>query len=209
MLEVIEIIQKNVIPDPAQPDADAPCVTLPTSNGTLCVRVADVNGESLLVATSPTIPDVPIVRFQSSCVFGEAFGALDCDCGAQLDAALKRIGQEGGILVYAWEEGRGTGIVDKLRSIALEQTRGLSTTQAFAELGHVPDPRTYKNHIAALKQVFGGTRIKLASRNPNKVSALERAGYTVERVKLEVKMTPEREVYLAHKRHYLGHLHDD
>lgn len=186
-----------------------PMVTVPTPNGTLRVRVVDVNGQLVLAATSPTIPVVPIVRFQSSCVFGEAFHALDCDCGAQVNAALALIGKEGGILIYAWEEGRGAGIVDKLRAISLQQTQGLSTTDAFAALGHKPDPRTFEAHIAALKQTFTGTRIKLASGNPQKIAALNRAGYSVERVKLDIAMTPERKAYLAHKRKHLGHIHDD
>jgi len=183
--------------------------TVPTSNGTLSARALNVNGQLLLVATSPTIPEVPVVRFQSSCVFGEAFHAIDCDCGAQVDAALKLIGKDGGILIYAWEEGRGTGIVDKVRAIALQQTQGLSTAEAFKALGHEPDPRTFNAHIGALKQVFNGDRIKLASSNPQKIAALERAGYRVERVKLNVEMTPERKLYLAHKRAHLGHLDDD
>ncbi len=184
-------------------------VTVPTPFGILRVRVIDVNGQSLLVATSEAIPDMPIVRFQSSCVFGEAFHAVDCDCGVQLDAVLKLIGEDGGILIYAWEEGRGAGIVDKLRAIALQQTRGLSTAEAYSSLGHEPDPRTFEAHIAALKKVFGGNSIKLASNNPRKIAALEEAGYTVERLQLEIAMTPEREAYLAHKRSHLGHLHDD
>ncbi len=184
-------------------------VTVATQSGTLRVRVVDVNGQSLLVATSPTIPDVPVVRLQSSCVFGEAFHAVDCDCGAQLDAALKLIGEDGGILIYAWEEGRGVGIVDKVRAIALQQSQGLTTAEAFKVLGHEPDPRTYAAHIAALKQVFSGDRIKLASNNPRKIVALKKAGYTVERLKLDIAMTPERKAYLVHKRDHLGHFDDD
>lgn len=184
-------------------------VTVPTPSGTLRVRVVDVNGQSLLVATSPTVPDVPVVRFQSSCVFGEAFHAVDCDCGAQVDAALKLIGGQGGILIYAWEEGRGVGIADKLRAVALQQSQGLSTAEAFRALGHEPDPRSFAAHIAALKQAFNGDRIKFASGNPRKIDALERAGYSVERVKLNIVMTPERKEYLAHKRDHLGHFDDD
>jgi GTP cyclohydrolase II len=186
-----------------------PYVSVPTPFGTLRVVVADVNGQSLLVAMSPMIPEVPIVRFQSSCVFGEAFHAIDCDCGAQLDAVVKLIGTEGGILIYTWEEGRGTGIVDKLRAIYLQQSQGLSTAEAFKALGHEPEPRTFASQIAALKQVFNGSRIRLASDNPRKIAALEEAGYTVERVRLDVAMTPERSAYLAHKREHLGHLDDD
>lgn len=169
----------------------------------------DAHGQVLLVATTSEIPDLPVVRFQSSCVFGESFHAIDCDCGAQLDAALKLIGKEGGILIYAWEEGRGTGIVNKIRAIALQETLGVSTAQAFRDLGHQPEPRSFEAHIAALRMIFGGTHIRFASDNPHKIAALKRAGYHVERVRLKIAMTPERAAYLAHKREHLGHLDDD
>jgi GTP cyclohydrolase II len=188
---------------------DQPYVTIPTPGGNLRVCVVQGNGQQLLVATSTAIPDVPVVRFQSSCVFGESLQAIDCDCGAQLSAAIELICREGGILIYAWEEGRGAGIVNKIRAIALQQMRGLSTTQAFAELGLQADLRTFEAQVAALKQTFAGSRIRLASANPEKISVLRRAGYAVERVKLDIQMTPEREAYLAHKREYLGHLNDD
>jgi GTP cyclohydrolase II len=188
---------------------DQPFVTVPTPAGILKVKVAKVNDQSLLLAMSETLPEVPVVRFQSSCVFGEAFHAVDCDCGAQMTAALNLICQQGGILVYAWEEGRGAGIIDKLRAIALQQTKGVSTADAFQTLGHEPDPRTFSAHISALKQAFTGTTIKVASGNPKKIAALKSAGYTVQRVKLEVEMTPEREAYLKHKKDYLGHIDDD
>lgn len=188
---------------------DQPFVTVPTPVGILKVKVAKVNDQSLLLAMSETLPEVPVVRFQSSCVFGEAFHAVDCDCGAQMTAALNLICQQGGILVYAWEEGRGAGIIDKLRAIALQQTKGVSTADAFQTLGHEPDPRTFSAHISALKQAFTGTTIKVASGNPKKIAALKSAGYTVQRVKLEVEMTPEREAYLKHKKDYLGHIDDD
>lgn len=188
---------------------DQAFATVPTPAGILKVRVVEVNGQTLLVATSEDVPAVPIVRFHSSCVFGEAFHAVDCDCGAQVTAALNLICREGGILVYAWEEGRGAGIADKLRAIALQQTTGISTADAFRRLGREPDPRTFQAHIAALRRVLTSTSIKVASANPQKIAALEDAGYAVERVKLEVEMTPQREAYLRHKREHLGHINDD
>ena len=188
---------------------DEPFVAVPTPVGILMVKVAHVNGQLLLVARSEILPDMPVVRFQSSCVFGEAFHAVDCDCGAQMTAALDLICAEGGILVYTWEEGRGAGIVDKLKAIALQQTGGISTADAFETLGHPPDPRTFQAQIAALKQTFNGSTIRVASDNPRKISALREAGYTVLRVKLVVPMTPERQVYLKHKQDYLGHIDDD
>ena len=188
--------------------SEQPHVAVPTPFGTLKVQVAHVNGKDLLVATSEVVPDLPVVRFQSSCVFGEAFHAVDCDCGAQLTAALKLIGTDGGVLIYAWEEGRGAGIADKLRAIAMQQTKGVSTSDAFQALGHEPDPRTFGAHIEALRTVVPGGKIRLASDNPKKIKALEAAGYEVQRIKLTVEMTPEREEYLQHKKDHLGHIHD-
>lgn len=185
-------------------------ITIPTPKGIVHIRAVQVNDTALIVAMSPAIPEVPVVRFHSSCVFGEALHAVDCDCGAQATAALELIIREGGILVYAWEEGRGVGIVDKVRAIALQEQQKLSTAEAFAALGHQPDPRTFALQIEALKQVFGGNRIRLASNNPQKIRAIEAAGFTVvERVKLVVPMTPERKAYLEHKKEHLGHLYDD
>lgn len=188
---------------------EQPQVTVPTPYGRLQVQVVPVNGKDLLVVTSEVIPAIPIVRFQSSCVFGEAFHAIDCDCGAQVTAALTLIGQQGGVLIYAWEEGRGTGITEKLKAIALQQTLHVSTSQAFEILGHDPDPRTFEAHLAALRKVVPPGAIKLASSNPKKVAALEAAGYTVERIRLKIDMTPERKAYLAHKQEHLGHFNDD
>jgi GTP cyclohydrolase II len=188
---------------------DQPFVTVPTPGGILKVKVVEVNGQSLLVARSEDLPEVPVVRFQSSCVFGEAFHAVDCDCGAQMTAAVDLICNQGGLLIYAWEEGRGAGIIDKLKAIALQQTKGLSTADAFESLGHQPDPRTFQAHIKALRKTFDGTTIKVASANPRKITALQKAGYTVERVKLDVPKTQERAAYLKHKQDYLGHIDDD
>lgn len=186
-----------------------PSVIVPTPSGKLHVRVVEVGDQPVLVAASEQIPDVPIVRFHSSCVFGEAFHALDCDCGAQLTAAIAAIVESGGVLIYAWEEGRGTGIVEKLRAISLQQTRGLSTAKAFASLGHKPDPRTFDLHIAALRRVFAGNHVRFTSSNPQKLEALKRAGYIVDRVELTIAMTPERKAYINHKKEHLGHLYDD
>ena len=189
--------------------SDNPFVSVPTPNGIILVTIVTVNGQMMLVATSPAVPEIPTVRFHSSCVFGEAFHAVDCDCGAQVTAALRLISQDGGILIYSWEEGRGVGIVDKLRAIALQQQDNLSTAEAFVALGHAPDPRTFGAHIEALRLVFKGDRIRLASGNPKKIAALEEAGFSVERIKLNIEMTPERRAYLEHKKEHLGHINDN
>lgn len=194
---------------PVGAGSEYPTVTIPTPAGKFQVRIVEVHGTAVLVATTFELPVEPVVRFHSSCVFGESLHAVDCDCGAQLDAALRLIGREGGILVYTWEEGRGVGIVDKIRAIHLQETKLVSTVDAFGILGHKPEPRTFELQIRALKSVFDGRRIRFASGNPQKIAALEDAGFEVVRAQLEVEMTPEREAYLAHKRQHLGHLHDN
>lgn len=186
-----------------------PSVNVPTPEGILRAQVVLVNRQPLLVAMSQTVPAVPVVRFHSSCVFGEAFHAMDCDCGAQLTAARRLVLAEGGILIYAWEEGRGAGIVKKLRAIDLQQKSSKSTAEAFAALELPPEPRDFSAHVTALESVFNGKHIRFASGNPRKIEALESAGFTVDRIKLEVEMTPARADYLAHKREHLGHINDD
>jgi GTP cyclohydrolase II len=190
-------------------DLEEGIISVPTPHGNLRVRAVSVGAQVLLVATSDSIPDIPFVRFHSSCVFGEALHAVDCDCGAQLDAAIEIICRSGGILVYAWEEGRGTGIRNKISAIFLQQSRGLSTADAFGNLGYEPEPRNFGAHIEALREVFSGNHVHLASRNPEKISALEKAGFVVERVRMGVAMTPERREYIEHKQTHLGHLNDD
>lgn len=160
-----------------------------------------------MVFTTGEPTAVPVVRFQSACVFGEGLRAKDCDCGVQLDAAVKAICEDGGILTYAWEEGRGAGIARKLDAIALQQDRGIDTRQAFEELGIPVEPRTFDNHVAALRMVFAGSEVRFASRNREKIAALTRAGINVsERITLKTELTGERVEYLARKLPALGHL---
>ena len=99
------------------------------------------------------------------------------------------------------------GIAKKLDAIALQDSQGLNTAEAFKAIGCKPEPRDFKNHIAALRLVFSGTEVRLGSRNPHKIAALETAGFRVsERFTPETKSTDERQAYLASKIAALGHL---
>jgi GTP cyclohydrolase II len=183
-----------------------PPIVIPTAHGPVFAQLATAGGSEILVITSRQRVEIPLVRFHSSCAFGEGIGATDCDCGVQLEAAVAAIVQDGGVITYAWEEGRGVGIVDKMRALALQQSKGMTTAEAFIALGHTPEPRTFANHVAALRQVFDGPSVRLASANPAKVKALEDAGIAVaERLKLDVPLTPERSAYVAGKVTALGH----
>lgn len=181
-------------------------VRVPTPHGSVTAQLAVLATGPVLVYTGGPAVEVPLVRFQSACVFGEGLRATDCDCGEQLIAAIKTVCEEGGVITYAWEEGRGAGIARKLEAIALEQERALNTANAYKMLGLEPEPRTFENHVAALRLVFSGTKVRLASRNPAKIAALHRAGIDViERITLRTPMTEERTEYLAAKLPALGH----
>lgn len=182
-------------------------VRIPTPHGEVQAQLAELPEGDVLVYTAGEPREVPVVRFQSACVFGEGLRAKDCDCGAQLDAAVKAICDDGGVLTYAWEEGRGAGIARKLDAIALQQEKGIDTREAFEELGMPIEPRNFDNHVAALRMVFDGSEVRFASRNPAKIAALKRAGIEVsERITLETEMTRERVEYLAKKLPALGHI---
>lgn len=187
--------------------SDTPAIAIQTKSGTLFAQLAKLGDQQVLIFTNGEPAEVPLVRFHSACVFGEGVRATDCDCGAQLEAAVSAILESGGVITYAWEEGRGAGIAEKMKAIALQQVEGIDTAEAFQKLGHQPEPRNFKNHVAALQKVFRGGQVRLASANPRKVEALRRAGIeVVERVLLEIPLPMEREEYLKSKIAALGHL---
>jgi GTP cyclohydrolase II len=148
----------------------------------------------------------PLVRLHSECLTGDVFGSLKCDCGSQLKEALRIIGEaSGGILLYLRQEGRGIGLVNKLRAYAL-QDRGLDTVDANRRLGFADDERDYA-HAAAMLRALGIDEVRLLTNNPNKVSGLEAAGIQVaERVPHHMPVNPHNADYLTTKREKSGHL---
>lgn len=148
----------------------------------------------------------PLVRIHSQCVTGEVFGSLRCDCGPQLALALGMIGKEGrGLLIYDPQEGRGIGLLNKLKAYQL-QDEGADTVEANEKLGFEPDQRTYEIAVAVLKH-FGLKTVRLLSNNPAKVSALEAAGIRVEeRVPCKAVTSGQASAYLRTKKEKLGHL---
>ena len=149
---------------------------------------------------------VPLVRIHSQCLTGDVFGSLRCDCRQQLEMALKMIADEGsGILIYEQQEGRGIGLMAKLQAYAL-QDAGLDTVEANERLGFKADHREFALPGEILREL-GVSKVRLLSNNPEKVSALEKAGMQViERVPCEVGPNPEAEEYLRTKKEKLGHL---
>jgi len=153
--------------------------------------------------------DVPtLVRIHSQCLTGDVFGSTKCDCGRQLNETMRMIQQEGrGAIVYQQQEGRGIGIVNKIRAYAL-QDLGADTIEANVRLGLAVDLRDYRQ-CAEILFDLGLCRVKVISNNPLKLQALEDAGLTiVERVSIEVDSTEDAAAYLRTKKEKLGHLLD-
>jgi 3,4-dihydroxy 2-butanone 4-phosphate synthase / GTP cyclohydrolase II len=146
-----------------------------------------------------------LVRVHSECLTGDVFHSLRCDCGEQLDQAMHRIAaEERGVLLYMAQEGRGIGLLNKLRAYELQEN-GFDTVEANLELGFQPDMRDYGigNQILAM---LGLSSIRLLTNNPKKITGIEGFGLTVvEQVPIETDPTPENLRYLATKRDKLGH----
>jgi GTP cyclohydrolase II len=153
-------------------------------------------------------PEPVLVRIHSQCLTGDVFHSLRCDCGAQLELAIDTIAKEGrGLLIYEQQEGRGIGLLNKLRAYEL-QDHGADTVEANQQLGFEADLRGYQMPAAILK--FLGVRaVRLMSNNPEKIQALERAGVRVtERIPSIVDPIGSNKEYLRTKREKLGHLLD-
>jgi len=153
-------------------------------------------------------PEPVLVRIHSQCLTGDVFHSLRCDCRAQLELALETIAREGrGLLIYEQQEGRGIGLLNKLRAYEL-QDHGADTVEANEQLGFEADLRGYQVPAAIL--TFLGVRmVRLMSNNPEKIQALEQAGVKVtERVPCLVDPIGSTENYLRTKRDKMGHLLD-
>lgn len=145
------------------------------------------------------------VRIHSECMTGDVFSSSRCDCGAQLDTSLLKLQQDGGVLIYLRQEGRGIGLVEKLKAYNL-QDDGLDTYEANVNLGHPEDGRSFETAIEVLKHLQV-SKIKLLTNNPDKVRAFDSVDSieVVERLPLQVGGLPENEDYLEAKRLVKGH----
>jgi GTP cyclohydrolase II len=150
----------------------------------------------------------PLVRVHSQCLTGDVFTSERCDCRAQLELALRKISKApSGILLYLPQEGRGIGLMNKLRAYEL-QDRGMDTIEANEHLGFTADSRDYAFSAAVLLRL-GVRRVRLLSNNPDKVEQLERAGIEVaERVPCQPRITKTTRAYLSTKKSKMGHLLD-
>ena len=149
---------------------------------------------------------IPLVRVHSQCLTGDFLASVRCDCRAQLELALKKIGRaSAGVLLYLPQEGRGIGLMNKLRAYEL-QDRGMDTVEANESLGFAADAREYRFSAEILK-ALGARRVRLLSNNPEKVKQLEQAGIrVVERVPCQPRVPKSSRPYLRVKKSKMGHI---
>ncbi len=157
----------------------------------------------------PNDPVVPLIRIHSECLTGDAFHSLKCDCGSQLDSAMRQIQAYGcGAILYLRQEGRGIGLVNKIRAYAL-QDQGHDTLEANLLLNLPADARTYEMCKPMLEHV-GVNQVKVITNNPNKINYLTELGIeVVERVPILVGVNEYNSDYLSVKRDRMGHLISD
>ena len=161
-------------------------------------------GEHVACVVAGPYTDVPLVRVHSECLTGDVFGSARCDCGPQLDEALRKIASEGGVILYLRQEGRGIGLYNKLDTYLL-QDDGLDTFEANRRIGRGADERDY-TVAAEMLAALGIHRIRLLTNNPDKVRQLGVHGVAVlEAVSTEVHLTPENLDYLRAKAGVGGH----
>jgi len=166
------------------------------------------NVDHVALVRGPIDPEFPtLVRVHSECLTGDAFGSLRCDCGEQLNTAMKMIQEEGtGVILYMRQEGRGIGLANKIKAYSLQDREGLDTVQANERLGFPPDARDYGVGMQILRKLGVG-KMRVITNNPLKRAGLDGYGLEiVDRVPLEVRPNEKNMDYLRTKREKLGHI---
>lgn len=162
----------------------------------------------VLIAKDTDLEKPTNVRIHSECITGEVFHSKKCECGEQLDSAMKYMQENGGIILYLRQEGRNIGIINKLKAYALQEN-GLDTVQANLQLGLPADNRDFSVAIDMLEQI-GVKSVNLMTNNPEKIKFIKDSniGYN-SRIPLQIKSNEASASYLKTKRDYFGHLLDD
>jgi 3,4-dihydroxy 2-butanone 4-phosphate synthase / GTP cyclohydrolase II len=214
MLETINGYQKTIVPLPSYEKSVRKVAeaNLPTEIGEFRIAgyLSETSNEEFVCLYKGILdPETPtLVRIHSQCLTGDVFHSVKCDCGPQLKKAMELIEEEGrGVIVYQHQEGRGIGIINKIRAYALQDT-GADTIEANERLGLEVDLREYEQCVEILKDL-GLRRVKAMSNNPEKIKAMREGGLEiVERVPLEIEPSPEKLNYLQTKKERMGHLLD-
>jgi GTP cyclohydrolase II len=164
--------------------------------------------EEILVLTLGDLAtlEAPLVRIHSRCLTGDVFGSILCECGQQIEIAFEKMYAEGaGIFIYLEQEGRGAGLLAKLKAEELAETEGLDTVDAYLKLGIPVDGRSYDTAVQILNYL-GVRKVRLLTNNPNKIKALTQAGIEVIREPIEITPNPWNRDYLHVKKLRMGHL---
>ena len=207
-----EVIESCLCPESSEPLSveQVAVANLPTEWGDFTLggyRSLNSDEEYVVLFKGEMRPDIPtLVRIHSQCLTGDVFGSTKCDCGPQLHRTMEMIEEEGrGAIVYQQQEGRGIGILNKIRAYAL-QDEGLDTVEANEHLGLAVDAREYRQCAEVLFDL-GLCKVRVISNNPAKLRALEEAGLEiVERVSTEIPPSETAARYLQTKKEKMGHL---
>ncbi|MCD9616333.1 GTP cyclohydrolase II [Chryseobacterium gleum] len=182
---------------------------IPTDYGTFTVYAFSENEEDwsphlVLVAENTDYNKTVNVRFHSECITGEVFHSKKCECGQQLDAAMKYMSENGGMIIYLRQEGRNIGIINKLRAYALQE-QGLDTVEANLRLGLPADGRNFDVAVEMLN-LLHVKEINLLTNNPDKIKSVENSSIILKsRIPLEIDSNEINEGYLVKKKDYFGH----
>lgn len=186
---------------------------VPTEHGTFRMIAFAENAQDwmphmAIVAENTDFTQPVNVRFHSECITGEVFHSQKCECGQQLDAAMKYMHEHGGIVIYLRQEGRNIGIINKLRAYSLQE-KGFDTVQANLELGLPADDRNFGVAIDILNNL-GIKKINLLTNNPDKVRFVEESNVELNsRIPLQIPANENSRGYLQTKKDFFGHLLDD
>jgi GTP cyclohydrolase II len=176
---------------------------LPSKFGDFKVKAFKEGQKEHLVIYKEDLNEIPIVRVHSECLTGDALGSLKCDCGEQLQYALKMAQKSKGMVIYLRQEGRNIGLLNKINAYAL-QDKGANTVEANHQLGFRTDERTYEI-VTTILHHFGIKKIKLLTNNPDKVKAISDIEVT-QRIPIIMDSNKYNEDYLNVKRDEMGHL---
>lgn len=186
---------------------------VPTEYGNFSIKAFSSKEEDwmphiALVAEHTDFSQPVNVRFHSECITGEVFHSKKCECGQQLDAAMKYMHENGGVIIYLRQEGRNIGIINKLKAYALQE-KGMDTVEANLQLGLPADGRDFKVAIEILKMI-GVKEINLLTNNPDKLNYVKNSELKlVSRVPLQMKANENSKEYLKTKKEYFGHMLED